>query len=127
MVDTALMHWTHAYNDHLEFCKEQDIKNLATDVEYYQVIKWMYLFKGKPNEERINVANFNSSNIQKIALACAVKGGGNLTIFNARRKIAQSVLSGVVYNDATIANPRTTATKRKVNTKMCITNAVFLP
>ena len=60
-------------------------------------------------------------------MSCGVKGGGNLTIFNARRMIAQSILSGTVYMDATIANPQTTAQERKVNTKMRIINFCFLP
>jgi hypothetical protein len=127
LVATVLQHWQPEHNSKVEFCEEQDTKNAKTDPEFYQVAKWIVLFKGKPREERLDVANFSSSNIRKLALACGVKGGGNLTIFNARRKIAQSILSGSVYTDATIANPRTTAAERKINTNLRITNACFLP
>jgi hypothetical protein len=56
-----------------------------------------------------------------------VKGGGNLTLFQARRKIALSISMGTAYNDETISNPKTSANERKVNTMMRITNACFHP
>jgi hypothetical protein len=127
LIDTILSHWTTAYNDKIEFSEEQDKKNATTDPEFYQVAKWIYLKKGTDREEKLDVAKFTSAQIRKLAIACGVKGGGNMTIFNARRKVAQSILSGVVYTDASIANPRTTVTERKVNTLMRITNACFLP
>lgn len=127
LVETVLGQWKQSYNDKIEFVEEQDKKNITTDPEFYQVAKWIVLRKGKDNEEKLDVARFTSSQIRKFAIAAGVKGGGNLTIFNARRKVAQSILSGVVYTDASIANPRTTTTERKVNTLMRITNACFLP
>jgi hypothetical protein len=105
LVATVLQHWQPEHNSKVEFCEEQDTKNAKTDPEFDQVAKWIVLIKGKPSEERLDVVNFSSSNIRKLALACGVKGGGNLTIFNARRKIAQSILSGSVYTDATTCTP----------------------
>jgi hypothetical protein len=102
--------------------EERDLKNVD-DKELYNVARWLPI--NKPVPRRFDLATFNSKQIRRLALSCGVKGGGNLTLFQCRKKIAMSITMGTVYNDNTIANPNTTAAERKVNTLMRITNACF--
>jgi len=108
---------------HKIICEEErDTKNVD-DKELYNVARWLPV--NKPVLRRLDLATFNSKQIRRLALSCGVKGGGNLTLFQCRRKIAVSITMGTVYNDKTIANPSTTAAERKVNTLMWIANACF--
>jgi hypothetical protein len=102
--------------------EERDVKNLE-DKEFYSVAWWLKV--NKPTPRRLDLSIFSSKQIRKLATQCGVKGGGTLSLFQARRKIAQMINMGTVYNEDTIANPKTTSSERKVNTLMRITNACF--
>jgi hypothetical protein len=112
------------YKDYIQCVDERDIKSLE-DKEFYSVAKWLKV--NKPTKRTLDLATFNSKQIRRLAQNCGVKGGGNLTLFQARRHIALAINMGTVYNDDTIANPRTTVLERKVNTLMRVTNACFHP
>jgi hypothetical protein len=47
LVNVALMHWAPENNDNVKLCEEQDVKNLAINIECCQVAKWMVLFEGR--------------------------------------------------------------------------------
>ena len=96
------------YKNRIECEEERDIKNLE-DQELHLVARWLNV--NKPTPHKLDLATFNSKQIRKLAQNCGVKGGGNLTLFQARRKIAMSITMGIVYNDNTIANPKTTGSK----------------
>ena len=106
----------------IECEEERDLKNLE-DQELHLVARWLNV--NKPMPHKLDLSTFNSKQIRKLAQNCGVKGGGNLTLFQARRNIAMSITMGTVYNDNTIANPKTTGSERRVNTFMRIINACF--
>ena len=88
------------------------------------------LIRGREESEyetQLDIAKFSSKQIRKLAQQCGIKGGGNMTLFKARRAIAQYLDMGTVYNDNTIANPRTTADERRCNTLLRLINTCFLP
>jgi hypothetical protein len=87
------------------------------------VARWLKVTK--PTPRRLDLSMFSSKQIRKLATQCGVKGGGTLSLFQARKKIAHIINMGTVYNDDTISNPKTTATERRCNTLMRITNACF--
>jgi hypothetical protein len=123
-IDTVVNSFKPEYRDYIVCEDEHDAKN-SEDKEFYNVARWLKV--NKPTPRRLDLSLFNSKQIRKLAQNCGVKGGGNLTLFQARKKIALSINMGTVYNDDTIANPKTSFAERKVNTLMRITNACFHP
>jgi hypothetical protein len=121
-IDMIISHFKPEYKDSIECEDERDLKNLE-DKEFHCVARWLRV--NKPIPRRLDLSLFNSRQIRKLATQCGVRGGGNMTLFQARKKMALAINMGVVYSDKTIANPSTTATERKVNTLMRITNACF--
>jgi hypothetical protein len=121
-IDTVVNNFKPEYREYIVCEEERDAKNLE-DKEYYSVARWLKV--NKPTPRRLDLSLFSSKQIRKLATVCGVRGGGTLSLFQARRKIAQVINMGTVYNDDTIANPKTTASERKVNTLMRITNACF--
>lgn len=109
--------------DHIDVEEERDPKTQ----EFHRVAKYLTVFRGKEREEKIDLAEMNSQQIRKMAVNCRIKRGGNMNMYECRRHIAMAIDMGTVYTDNTIANPKTTAEERRVNTLMRITNAVFHP
>jgi hypothetical protein len=95
-------------------CEEERNMKDIDDKELYNVAPWLPV--NKPVPHRFDLAAFNSKQIHRLAIVCGVKGGGNLTLFQCRGKMAVSITMGSVYNDNTIANPNTTTAEQKVNT-----------
>ena len=121
-IDLVINHFTPEYKHKITCEEERDSKNVD-DQELYNVARWLNI--NKPVPRKLDLAAFSSKQIRKLALKCGVKGGGNLTLFQCRRRIAMSITMGTVYNDNTISNPMTTTAERKVNTLMRILNACF--
>jgi hypothetical protein len=121
-IDTVVSSFKPEYRDYI-VCEDARDPKCHEDKEFYNVARWLKV--SKPTPRRLDLALFNSKQIRKLAQNCGVKGGGNLTLFSARRKIATAINMGTVYNDNTIANPTTSADERKVNTLMRLINACF--
>ena len=101
-IDMIINHFTPEYKHKITCEEERDVKNVD-DQELYNVARWLNI--NKPVPRKLDLASFSSKQIRKLALKCGVKGGGNLTLFQCRRRIAMSITMGTVYNDNTIANP----------------------
>jgi hypothetical protein len=121
-IDTAVNTFRVEFREYIQCEEERDVKNLE-DKEYYNVARWLKV--NKPTPRKLDLSLFNSKQIRKLAQQCGVKGGGTLSLFQARKKIALVINMGTVYDDDTIANPKTSASDRKINTLMRITNACF--
>jgi hypothetical protein len=121
-IDTVVSNFKPEYRDYI-VCEDARDPKCHEDKEFYNVARWLKV--NKPTPRRLDLAMFSSKQIRKLATNCGVKGGGNLTLFTARRKIATAITMGTVYNDNTIANPTTSADERKVNTLMRLINACF--
>ena len=121
-IELVINHFKPEYKHKIDCEDERDMKNME-DQELYKVARWLNV--NKPVPRKFDLAKFSSKQIRKLAVNCQVRGGGNLTLFQCRRKIAMSITMGTVYDDETIANPKTTHNERKVNTLMRIINACF--
>jgi hypothetical protein len=123
-IEIVIEHFKPEYNKHKIECEdERDLKSVEDKEELYKVAQWLNV--NKPVPRKFDLAKFSSKQIRKFAVNCGIRGGGNLTLFQCWRKIAVSITMGTVYDDDTIANPKTTTTERKVNTLMRIINACF--
>jgi hypothetical protein len=122
VIERTINNFKPEYRDYIVCEEERDAKNLENK-EFYSVGRWLKV--NKPTPRKLDLALFTSKQIRKLATNCGVKGGGTMSMFQARRKIAQIIHMGTVYNDDTIANPKTTGSERKINTLMRITNACF--
>ncbi|CAB9531415.1 hypothetical protein SEMRO_3517_G348800.1 [Seminavis robusta] len=128
LIDNTVNHFSKQYMDRIECAEESDPKSKnSEDQEFNPVAKYLTVFKGKPKEEKLDLATFNSKQIRKLAQNCGVRGGGNMTLYKARKAIAQVKNMGTIYNDLTISNPKITADQRKKATWMRAINACFLP
>jgi hypothetical protein len=121
-INSVIESFREEYRPYIKCVEEQDMKNQA-DKEFYSVAKWLTI--KKPNPRTLDLAMFSSKQIRRLAFKSGVKGGGNMTLFQARIKIATAINMGTVYNEDTISNPRTEASQRKVNTLMRILNVCF--
>jgi len=121
-IDMVVNNFHPDYRHRIECEQERDVKNLE-DQELHLVAKWLNV--NKPTPHKLDLAAFNSKQIRKLAQNCGVKGGGNLTLFKARKMIAMSITMGTVYSDHSIGNPKTTSTERRCNTFMRIINVCF--
>jgi hypothetical protein len=121
-IEVVIAAFKPEYKHKIECEDERDMKNVE-DQELYKVARWLNV--NKPAPRKFDLSKFSSKQIRKLAVNCQVRGGGNLTLFQCRRKIAMSITMGTVYNDETISNPKTTNTERKVNTLMRIINTCF--
>jgi hypothetical protein len=121
-IDTVVSSFKPEYRDYT-VCEDARDPKCHKDKEFYNVAHWLKV--NKPTPHRLDLALFNSKQIMKLAQNCGVKGGGNLTLFAAHRKIATAINRGTVYDDNTIANPTTSADERKVKKLMRLINACF--
>lgn len=121
-IDIVVDTFKEEYRPYIQCVEEMDVKN-PEDKEFYSVAKWLKV--KKPNIRTLDLAMFNSKQIRKLATNSGIKGGGNMTLFQARKKIAQAINMGTVYDDTTIGNPKTTQSERKVNTLMRLLNVCF--
>jgi hypothetical protein len=121
-IEMVITHFKPEYKHRIDCEDERDMKNME-DQELYKVARWLNV--NKPVPRKFDLAKFNSKQIRRLAVTCQVRGGGNLTLFQCRRKIAMSITMGTVYDDETISNPKTTTLERKTNTLMRIINACF--
>jgi hypothetical protein len=122
IIESVIDGFKPEFRDYIKCEEECDPKN-QEDKEFYPVAKWLKI--KKPTPRTLDLSTFSSVQIRRLALNSGVKGGGGMTLFQARKQIALAITMGTVYNDATIANPRTSSSERKVNTMMRITNACF--
>jgi hypothetical protein len=121
-IETVISAFRPEFRHKIECEDERDLKNME-DTEMHSVARFLNV--GFPQPHKLDIAKFNSKQLRKFATNCGVKGGGNLTLFAARKKIALAISMGTVYDDNKIANPKTTSDERKLNTLMRITNACF--
>lgn len=93
----------------------------------YSVAKWFVTRRGKPNEKRYDLLDFNHQQLRKLAGKCGIKAYGTLSTWNCRVQIAAFVRAGTMYKEHGIANPFTTGQEKRLNTYMRIVNVCFLP
>ena len=105
---------------------QEEKKHGDTENNDYAVVKWFVVKKGKPEEKRYDICDFNHQQLRKLASKCNVKGAGTLSIWNCRLKIAAFVTAGTMYKENTIANPFTDGKQKRLNTFMRLINVFFL-
>ncbi|CAB9497044.1 unknown protein [Seminavis robusta] len=97
------------------------------DKEMYRVAKTLIYDKGEPNEMTFDLSKFNSVQIRELTLKCQVKGGGSMTMYDARKEIARSIEMGTMYNDTTVSNLALDPLAKRINTLIKVLNICFHP
>jgi hypothetical protein len=95
-IEKVIDSFKEEYRPYILCEEEQDLKN-PLDKEFHCVAKWLPV--NKPTKRKLDIAMFNSKQMRKFAQNAGIKGGGNMTLFQARKKIATAMNMGTVYND----------------------------
>ncbi|CAB9525800.1 hypothetical protein SEMRO_1728_G293970.1 [Seminavis robusta] len=97
------------------------------DKEIYRVAKTLIYDKGEPNEMTFDLSKFNSVQIRDLSLKCKVRGGGGMTMYDARKEIARSIEMGTMYHDTTVSNLALDPLAKRINTLVKVLNICFHP